>query len=108
MDVNFYSLFSLVTIIISTIIFLYVVYLQYQETYGREKDFITPLRQRILMLFILSILSSAPSIVYQYARTRGWDSEQLRNIVTISGGIFRITISWLMLMIWTFKGRPKK
>lgn len=106
-NINFYSVFNLATLIGSLGIFFFVIYLQFKETYGRPVDYITPLRKRILIVFVICIVASLPSIVYQYARSIGLDSENLRNLVTITSGIFRVAISLQMLTIWTYRGKPK-
>lgn len=102
-DVNFYSLFSLMTILYSLVIFFYILYLQFKEVYGRQEDKLTKLRRRILWLFVIAIVATFPSIVYQVARALGYDNQSLRNFVSITGGFFRTAISHLMLIIWTYR-----
>lgn len=104
-NVNLYSLFNLITRIYSIIVFLIIVYLQIREVFGRPKDFLTKFRRRILILLLVSIIATVPSLIYQFARSRGLDSEGLRNAVTITGGLFTVTISHLMLTIWRYKGK---
>lgn len=102
-NLNWYALASLVIRAVSVgIILFYVIPKQFFEVL-RPKNWLTGLRWYILLLFIFSIVSAVPSLVYQAIRTTGSDSSILRNVASILGNLSSLSTSILLVLIYNYK-----
>lgn len=101
--VNVWALVSLLIKMASlgTILF-YIIPKQFREVM-RPKNWITPLRWQLLLLFGFSIISALPALSYQVIRTFGGESPGLRNMASISGNLSTLATTILLYMVYNYK-----
>lgn len=107
MNVNPYALFGVFSSFIAIVVLVYVCYKQLLET-TQPRNWLTNLRWYILVLLMVSAMTAVPALAYQLVRVQGHDSHTLRNFVTITSNISKLTTSFLLLMIWNYKRKVDK
>lgn len=73
----------------------------------RPKDWLTPLRYRILAAMALTVLTIIPSLLFQVLRLYGYESEELRTLVTVTSRVGGITNVFLLYSIFNYKRKDK-
>lgn len=98
---SFYLRF-IITVNILTVYTFFLFVKQVRETKA-NKDVYSPLRNYILAILVLSIITLCPLVMYQYLIATGNDSVALRNMISIIGGLNQITTTVLMVLIFTYR-----
>ena len=69
----------------------------------RPTDWLTKLRWRIFLVVFITVITLIPSLVYQILRLYGFDSPEIRNIVTITSKINALATFLLLIGIFFYK-----
>lgn len=99
------SLFALINGIVCLLVYAFFLTPKQIFEVTRPKNWLTRLRWIILSILVISVLTSIPSVVYQYYRTFGHDSEFLRNLATITSQISKTCTTILLVLVFTYKKR---
>lgn len=67
------------------------------------KDWLTRLRWIILGILVLSVVSSLPSVLYQFYRMIGEEHPLLRTVATVTGQISKTCTTVLLVLVYTYK-----
>lgn len=102
-NTNFYVVIGLAVSIFTTLgMGFYLIPKQIAEL-KRPRNWLTPLRQVIFILLVISVLGSMPTIMYQIVRAMGGEIDWLRNAASISASVSRLSTFMLMVYIFKFK-----
>jgi hypothetical protein len=99
---------SLAAFIISAVCFaVYLFFLtpRQLEEVLRPRDWLTRLRLIILGILLISLLTSVPSLLYQYYRTIGQEHVLLRNVSTVTSNISKLGLTVLLVLVFTYRKR---
>lgn len=103
---NLPVLFSIFFGLVLFIGYSYISILMVKES-TRPRDWLTPLRYRILAAMVLTVLTIVPSLIFQILRYYGIESGELRNIVTITSRVGGLLNLFLLYSIFTYKRKDK-
>jgi len=74
----------------------------------RPKDWLTPLRWRIFTAVFFVVLTLIPSFVYQLLRLYGLDTEEIRNVVTVTSRINSLGALLVLFSVFTYRRKGDK
>lgn len=102
MITNYPSLFALIVSIVSVIVLAGFLFPKQVTETLRPQDQLTGLRRIILAILVVSVLSTIPTIIYQYFRMVGHEYDVMRNVVTVTSQISRIANLTLLVMVFNY------
>lgn len=103
-DTSFPILFNLTFGLIMLVGYAYLAVKQFIQVL-RPRDFLTRLRVQIFSVLMISIITFIPSLVYQFVRLSGDESEFLRAVVNILSRVSSLCV--LIILIAVFNYRQK-
>lgn len=73
----------------------------------RPKDWLTSLRWRIFIAVFLIVLTLVPGLMYQVLRLYGVDSEDVRNIVTITSRVNSLGALLVLFSVFSYRKKDR-
>lgn len=73
----------------------------------RPSDWLTPLRWRIFWTVFLVVLTLIPSFIYQILRLYGIESQEVRDIVTITSKVNSLGALLVLFSVFSYRRKDK-
>lgn len=103
MNINIYAVISLILKILGLLILIaYPIPKQFSEVL-RPRSWLTPLRWKILLILIFSVVTEIPAVVTIILRIYGHFNIDLQNIASILGSLSGLAMSVLYVLLYSYK-----